>query len=95
MVCLGGRHSFWDESGADLSVVKLQRPSQGVPELGQLLELLLLGLTQLWDRGQDTIIRPQMCLVQSPTPERQGRSLTLWAGTSSPTPTGSPEGQGP
>lgn len=33
----GGGHLFGDDLGADLSALELQRPSEGVPELGQLL----------------------------------------------------------
>lgn len=85
---------LWDDSGADLSALQLQRPPEGVPELGQLLELLLLGLTQLWDRGQHPIISQQTCQVHSPDPELQSSSLALWAGANSSTPQILPEGQG-
>ena len=34
---VGGGHLFGEDLGADLSALKLQRPSEGVPELGQLL----------------------------------------------------------
>ena len=33
----GGGHLFGDDLGADLSALELQCPSEGVPELGQLL----------------------------------------------------------
>lgn len=33
----GGGHLFGDDLGADLSALELQHPSEGVPELGQLL----------------------------------------------------------
>lgn len=34
---VGGGHLFGEDLGADLSALELQRPSEGVPELGQLL----------------------------------------------------------
>lgn len=36
-VGLGSGHLVGYDSGADFSALKLQRPSEGVPELGQLL----------------------------------------------------------